>query len=65
VVPTAARLTGPQSSFMFDLGTPFITNAVSHGTVPALSQSFEVVVTHSISANGARFYRIRRELCCH
>jgi hypothetical protein len=41
------------------------TNTLSLEKVLALSQTFDVVVTNSINANGARFYRIRRELCCH
>jgi hypothetical protein len=48
--------------YMESLGT---TNTVILERVPALSQTFEAVVTDSVTANGARFYRIRRELCCH
>ncbi len=33
--------------------------------IPALSQTFEAVVTDSSMGVQTRFYRVRRELCCH
>jgi hypothetical protein len=42
-----------------------LANWSSLGTVGAASQSFEAVVTDSVPSGAARFYRIRRELCCH
>jgi len=40
------------------------TNTIGLTNVSALSQKFEAVVTDSTSVTDARFYRIRRELCC-
>ena len=40
------------------------TNTIGFTNVSALSQKFEAVVTDSTSGTDARFYRIRRELCC-
>ena len=40
------------------------TNMIGLTNVSALSQKFEAVVTGSTAGAGARFYRIRRELCC-
>jgi hypothetical protein len=34
------------------------------GQVAAVSQTFEAVVTDSTTSGAARFYRIRRTLCC-
>lgn len=35
------------------------------GFVAAGSRTFEAIVTDAITETGARFYRIRKELCCH
>jgi hypothetical protein len=42
-----------------------VTNWSELGKVGAASRTFEAVVTDSVTNGAARFYRIRRELCCH
>ena len=41
------------------------TNWSGLGTAASLGQTFETVVTDSVTSATSRFYRIRREICCH